>query len=128
MKNLDVKKVELATKAAMISYTKVIAQQVKLRMSMMMICFALVLTVSAQLGKDQSSLKQIKGGAPDYVIARPDSIIMMYREPFGQELYVFKNNKCTSLHIITNDLKKLPTLPDWTKVYNRKNYFELVID
>jgi hypothetical protein len=48
MKTLDVKKVEAATKAAMICYTKAFISQAKLRIMMITTCLVIALTVQGQ--------------------------------------------------------------------------------
>jgi hypothetical protein len=48
MKTLDVKKVEAATKAAMIAYTKAFISQAKLHIAMITACFIISLSISAQ--------------------------------------------------------------------------------
>jgi hypothetical protein len=48
MKILDVKKVEKATKAAMLAYTKAFISQAKLRIMMITACLVLALAVQAQ--------------------------------------------------------------------------------
>jgi len=93
----------------------------------LMFCIISFGQIEQSIGKDQIALKSLKGGLPNYVIGRADSLMLNYFELYGQVIYIFKHNICTSIQIRVNYLSKAPALPNYAIVYTCKNDYQIII-